>query len=799
MPPKSSSSRRSASPPVSSRTRASPSKDGSAVQHDDPKRRSGSAPISTQARAARPKDISASTEPSKSASKAPPTLPAPPASSNLRRNSPAGPKVSTPLPPLNKFTVLRLSQAIRTQYEWNLPLDVGCKQLIPDLPIGLGKALTIDNKDGYDLALQQGYLTHIGFLKVVFTTVDQRYDLHSNGKPYPYRGQGPIWDQNSCHLDVCLVAARLLNVGATTADKGNMLREQWLQSLDAVQQKFLSLISASWESMTAQANSSLRHHFWDRDLAKIEGVSKRPDFGSAVNVWNTCIPRIAQFSFQMSEGLSPCKQCGAPPPKEKTIKHQQHLPLDMAKAQLDEHKTRFQAQPTKPIGFWIDRELKITHKNCGRCGTPNGRLREREIVGKLPHRLVVAPGECVQPLISAATNDNVRFPYHSQNGKQDATYRWLGGIYFHKKHFRLYWTDASIRHVRVYDGREACGAIVGGIVAANLDEKVPRPWSQTPVLLFYERINKAGLEFAANTIKSQIGSALHKALLNEAKGAYRADDTKSDEPANEETPDANHGDGSHDPASEGSKSKGEGDKKGDGGSHDIPGRDDKLKDEDDKGDGDDEGDKEEEEEQDEQGTKDEGDSSDDDTDKPDGNADHRGNDDNKDGANGDDTPKGRPGNEEQGAESPLDSPLSSPPESPSTSPPATPPSQTRNSGLLASIFGLLTPPFTPARKPITSPSISLRRSPRTIKPRSSTRTAQMIPPNTRTAGSMGPYKPRPAANVAGSRGRSTIRMSSVTVGQKRSSSASSVSSTGSSVGGRGGGAVKRVRFAAIRG
>ncbi|KAL9615675.1 MAG: hypothetical protein Q9204_008695, partial [Flavoplaca sp. TL-2023a] len=128
---------------------------------------------------------------------------------------------------------------------------------------------------------------------------------------------------------------------------------------------------------------------------------------------------------------------------------------------------------------------------------------------------------------------------------------------------------------------------------------------------------------------------------------------------------------------------------------------------------------------------------------------------------------------------------------------------------------LPTPPVTPAKKHsriIPSSILGTRRSQRTFKPRSSGRMAQMIPMNTRTAGSMGPYKPLPAsrgvlvaAQGMGGRGRSSVRMSAVVVGQKRSSSASSVSSTGSSTagyggsGGRSGGATKRVRFATIHG
>ncbi|KAL8864129.1 MAG: hypothetical protein Q9198_010073, partial [Flavoplaca austrocitrina] len=61
---------------------------------------------------------------------------------------------------------------------------------------------------------------------------------------------------------------------------------------------------------------------------------------------------------------------------------------------------------------------------------------------------------------------------------------------------------------------------------------------------------------------------------------------------------------------------------------------------------------------------------------------------------------------------------------------------------------LPTPPVTPAKKRsriIPSSILGTRRSQRTFKPRSSGRMAQMIPMNTRTAGSMGPYKPLPAS------------------------------------------------------
>ncbi|KAL8927734.1 MAG: hypothetical protein Q9208_002149 [Pyrenodesmia sp. 3 TL-2023] len=114
-----------------------------------------------------------------------------------------------------------------------------------------------------------------------------------------------------------------------------------------------------------------------------------------------------------------------------------------------------------------------------------------------------------------------------------------------------------------------------------------------------------------------------------------------------------------------------------------------------------------------------------------------------------------------------------------------------------------TPQPTTLRPPRASlPPQPPRRSPRTLptrNPRTSARLAQMIPPNLRTASSMGPFKtlPGPRVRVTSDRGRSVVRISAVSVGQKRSGSAgsvSSMSSTGSGGGGGGGGGTKRVRF-----
>lgn len=421
---------------------------------------------------------------------------------------------------MNPLTNAKLRQALRAQYRWDIPLDTGFEPHLPELPTRKGKkVVTIERENVYEYAFRSHYLGRISVLKIILSAGSQSYSLHPEGEPFPFRGQGPIWDQNSCHLDCCIVAARLLNVGFTVADRGKIPRDLWLQGLQPVQQRFLDLISADWESMNQATNIRRRHDFWDHELASLEGISKHPRFGSAVSVWDSCTSQMGQFGFDRRDRFSSCKYCGAAP-SAKPARHHQYLSLDMSQGQYQEHKSQ---AGDKPIEYWIDRELKPLDKRCGACKSPDGRSLSREIVGALPQRLVVVPGQFVQGLISGATSDCVQFSYWSADGEQKAAYRWLGGIYHRNKHFRLYWTDgekgAPYPKVRVYDGREGCGAIIGGVPAFNDKDKVVPAWSRTATILFYERIDEAALRLAAESIRSRLDDALADALRIESVGA----------------------------------------------------------------------------------------------------------------------------------------------------------------------------------------------------------------------------------------------------------------------------------------
>ncbi|KAL8962561.1 MAG: hypothetical protein Q9183_005139 [Haloplaca sp. 2 TL-2023] len=398
-------------------------------------------------------------------------------------------------------------QFLRAQYSWSPPVQEHCTEYISDS--ATGNPLVFFNEKQLS---EEGRRHVIESLRLDFRGDKQTFKLCDAGMPYPFRGHGPVWLQNSCSLDCCIVAARLLNVGSTAADADGKTREAWLKSLDKLPRAFIHLLSKPWESLDRQTNIETRHRFWDHDLPPLgSGQPNRNRFASASHVWNLCTKSMGQFAFQSRDSYTDCHNCGSTPP-EQTFQPRQALSLDIYERQVKEIKEQHQGNnPT--LAQLLAREFNTFPKRCSTCKVPDGRTRRREIQGDLPLRLVIVPGEFAQKLVTKATSNDVRFRYHSTEGEKTAAYRWLGGIYHAHHHFRLYWTDRIddlvTTHIKIYDGLCASGAIVGGIPvpSASQDDQVPEYWSKAPVVLFYERISEEGVSAARENISRQLEAA----------------------------------------------------------------------------------------------------------------------------------------------------------------------------------------------------------------------------------------------------------------------------------------------------
>ena len=352
----------------------------------------------------------------------------------------------------------------------------------------------------------------------------QEYMFSGLGKLYPYRGRGPVWDNNSCALDCVLVVARLLDVGLTAADIGDQPRELWLASLDDFEMAFIDAVHADWDIYTKATSISQRRLFMNQFINRSN--SKKPptapksrlgDFLASTALWEECTSMANQFTFR-TRRISICASCGQSnsskqvEPEQRSITLRDPTPTqdtDISMADL--------------LQQWFGVPDRAEHRDHGPpngCGAP-GLFSRRVVVGEMPHRLVVLPSMQYRN-IRGATDDTIRFQYLGTDGREHAAvYRWLGGIYYQLHHFRVYWRDSPYPdrsgNIKLYDGKLLLGTIIGGVPPQHPDYKVVDWWANGTDILFYERVDVNDAA-AASRITQEVSQKIATRFNKQVKG-----------------------------------------------------------------------------------------------------------------------------------------------------------------------------------------------------------------------------------------------------------------------------------------
>lgn len=456
---------------------------------------------------------------------APPQLPNPPpnfpSAIQLGTKSTAAPKKPIFSQSSFCYDFKYISQLIdiflQETYYQSWQLEPGCFRLMP------GRSLVTDHiissPDSLRIALDDTSNPDISFLKVAFTPQNnsprQNYRFSDAGALYPYRGRGPVWENNSCALDCCIVAARLMDLGCVVADRGNQTRGDWLASLPDLEKNFQTLLARPWERASKQNCISFKNAF-SPHLFKAMNPAKPDDlvgkFLPVNAIWRLCTANMHQYSFTHSR-YSACKFCVT-----NGRKATDGLPQILQSVDIDElNEETKQAYGEKPTMSQLLNYYFAAHsRNCPGCGGQGTREVRRRVHGQLPSRLVVEPALSYREAAIGETSYRIPILYEDPAGNsQEAVYRWLGGIFQSSGHFRLYWTDCRPHDpsgsVMIYDGMQLDGAIIGSVVPIDPDTKVPTYWSGGTNLLFYERIeveNDEGLQSAAKSIKGNIDRLL---------------------------------------------------------------------------------------------------------------------------------------------------------------------------------------------------------------------------------------------------------------------------------------------------
>ena len=115
----------------------------------------------------------------------------------------------------------------------------------------------------------------------------------------------PCLGTNSCALDSCIVAARLLNVGSLSVDKGDISVYEWIESLPKLTLDFLQLLTRPWEIYPSVHNTFWKYQF----RKKLGPTCQNGNTMSVVDLWKRCTEGVNQFKYP-EYWNSRCSRCG---------------------------------------------------------------------------------------------------------------------------------------------------------------------------------------------------------------------------------------------------------------------------------------------------------------------------------------------------------------------------------------------------------------------------------------------------------------------------------------------------------
>ncbi len=432
-----------------------------------------------------------------------------------------GSNVVLPTPSLTGSGIQGIQEEVRELLQGGqlrgLLLERGRPQLIRARPWTSNR--TVDSREQFEIRHEDADDPRISALRIARAKPvpghenPYNYKFSQNGASHPYYGRGPVWAENSCALDACIVAARFLNVGSISADKGDASLHDWMQALPPLTLDFLDLLALPWEIYAHDTNAAYRNYF----RIKLGPSCQGGKMMSPVALWDRCTGGADQFKYS-EYWHSQCTKCG----RQNTGRLHTNVLRNLALGASNHAAIGAPGETpdmTQRLNKHFDSEPKECRRNIGGCGAKGAMLRRRLVDGRLPPRLVVLPPlENSHTNIPRAMSDHLPIDYHNAEGPQSANYRWIGGIYrgdfTGANHYRVYWTDCepgvTDGSLKVYDGMRIGGAIIGGVPPFSANERIPPFWSKYPDLLFYERVDSIDIQNVANAIKAEVDYGLQR-------------------------------------------------------------------------------------------------------------------------------------------------------------------------------------------------------------------------------------------------------------------------------------------------
>lgn len=290
-----------------------------------------------------------------------------------------------------------------------------------------------------------------------------------------YRGRGPVWNEGSCSLDSVIVLGKLLQAGSTVIDRKGNRPQKWSRETKV----FVEATNVNWEVLPKEVSIQIRHMFRE----KLELAYPFISSGLTWVTFASVTKELAQFQYHGRDYSVACacqgREMHSVPYSGNCVSHQV---IDSDYQGVD--------VSTLVGRVWYGKQVF----QCQLCGAQNGPLEERRIE-QLPLRLVMntMAGEHKIKIKDHTADFTIDYP-DADGNMQTARYRWIGGIYHHNSHARVYFRDAArgeadFKEVGVYDSQLSSGVIMGGLPAHSATELIDPDWNETGmVITIYELV-----------------------------------------------------------------------------------------------------------------------------------------------------------------------------------------------------------------------------------------------------------------------------------------------------------------------
>lgn len=343
-----------------------------------------------------------------------------------------------------------------------------------------------------------------------------RYSIGPDGARARYYGRGPEWHENSCYWDSIIVSCLFLDAGFTYVDRGSSPRA-WEDGLTSIQRAFLDVLRMDWSFFDKKTSIGQRDMFLNlfyrqgRDEGLTPKAGPKGEMDSPAARWNDVAAPFKQFAFQFHQRRQHC-ECLNRDPHETAPTNVRYITPPY--------------QTTDVEGITVT-ELLQRWSHCSIRHCESGSKEITNIVhGNLPLRLVLQVTSGTKLLDHASQNVTFSYtriePVSGIEVNERITYRWLGGVYCSGAHFRVYWNDSAsvaekVEKLRIYDGIEAAGAIIGNIKPAETSDPMPATWTEhCPPLLFYEQVvqpSPVALEAARSVLAGMVATQSERSVF----------------------------------------------------------------------------------------------------------------------------------------------------------------------------------------------------------------------------------------------------------------------------------------------